>query len=98
MRVKYLIPFLILMLIFSFALACNGTSTEAKKVEEVKEEKSLATETISKTIDAKYIVVGTNSIDIEYEDGDDKWTRTYPINPEVSVTYSNSQGGTEQIS
>ncbi|GAH57398.1 unnamed protein product, partial [marine sediment metagenome] len=99
MRIKYLIPFIALILIFSFALACNGTSTESKKVEEVKEEKSLATETIPKTIDVKYIVIGLNSMDIEHTPpNEDKYMTTHPIRPEVSVTYSNSQGGTEQIS
>ena len=37
MRVKYLIPFLVLALVFGFALACNGTSTETKEVEKVEE-------------------------------------------------------------
>ncbi|GAI99712.1 unnamed protein product, partial [marine sediment metagenome] len=36
MKVKYLIPFLVLVLIFGFALACNGESStkEISKVEE----------------------------------------------------------------
>lgn len=60
-KLYFFIPFLVLVLIFSFALACNGSSGE---------------------IDVKYIVAG--------------YTGTEEIKPEVSVTYSNSQGGTEQ--
>ena len=37
MRVKYLIPFLVLVLIFGFAPACSRIPTETKKVEEVEE-------------------------------------------------------------
>jgi len=38
-------------------------------------------------------------MDIEHTPpNEDKYTTTHPIRPEVSVTYSNSQGGTEQIS
>lgn len=92
MKAKYLILFLILVLIFSSGLACSDTET---KEESQKEEKTLVTETISKTVDVKYVVIGLNSIDIKYEDNS---TRTFPIRPEVSVTYLNSQGGTEQIS
>ena len=44
MRVKYLIPFLILVLIFSFALACNGTSAETKKVTEAEEKEEYSIE------------------------------------------------------
>jgi len=41
MRVKYLIPFLVLVLVFSFALACGGTSGESKESGNLKVEDKL---------------------------------------------------------
>lgn len=63
MKLRYILLFLILALIFNLGLAC-GDKQELKKQE-------------IKTIDVKYIVGGVDT-------------------DEVSVTYSNSQGGTEQ--
>ncbi|GAH37622.1 unnamed protein product, partial [marine sediment metagenome] len=37
MRVKYLIPFLVLVLIFGFGSACGETPAETEKVEEAEE-------------------------------------------------------------
>ena len=86
-----------IVLMLGLAVACNGSSEPKEEVR--KEEKSLDIEIISKTIDVKYIVIGLNSIDIEHTPpNEDKYTTTHPVSPEVSVTYSNSQGGTEQIS
>lgn len=80
-KIYYVVPLLIFVLVFSFALACNGSPTKAEKVEE----EPLVIETVPKTINVKYIVLGYNSM-------------VDRLPPEVSVTYSNSQGGTEQIS
>jgi hypothetical protein len=46
MRVKYLIPFLVLVLVFGFGLACNGESStkEVSKVEEEEAVEELAVE------------------------------------------------------
>jgi len=48
MKAKYLTMFLILALIFSSGLACGGSESKEKIIEE---EKPLITKTISKTID-----------------------------------------------
>jgi len=78
MKVKYLIPILLIMLVFGFTfVGCFsiGSPTPTSIVESI----------FANYIDVKYIVTGNNSI-----------MDTNP--PKVSVTYSNSQGGTEQIS
>jgi len=41
MRVKYLIPFLVLILVFGFALACNGCETSTEEVSKAEEEEPI---------------------------------------------------------
>jgi len=82
MKAKYLILFLILVLVFNFGLACSSSEPEEKIIEE---EKSLITKTIPKTIDVKYVVIGHII---------NKWGGI--SDPKVSVTYNNTQGGTQQ--
>jgi len=45
MRVKYLIPFLVLILVFGFALACNGCETSTEEVSKIEKEEEIVEET-----------------------------------------------------
>jgi len=73
MKAKYLMLFLILILVSNLGLGCSSS--------EIKEEVMVA-KPISETIYVRYVVMGYPASEI--------------VNPEVSVTYNNSQGGTEQ--
>jgi hypothetical protein len=94
MKVKYLIPILLVILVFSFTFTgCFASSNSPTSEEENNE--LIVEEIIDNYIEVKYIVIGTNSVDLKNADNEDF---SIPFSPEVSVTYSNSQGGTEQIS
>ena len=78
----FIVPFLVLVLIFGFGL--NSCKTEEiieepieEIIEELIEEMEESLIEVSKTINVAYLVVGINT-------------------DEVSITYSNYQGGTEQ--
>ncbi|MHB8276342.1 MAG: hypothetical protein ACYDIA_01645 [Candidatus Humimicrobiaceae bacterium] len=94
MKNKKFIVYLLVMALLSFILISCGkqvaTTTTRDSIT-----MAAATATTKNHNDIKYIVIGLNSMDIKYADNS---TRTFPISPKVSVTYSNSQGGTEQIS
>lgn len=85
---KILIPIVLVVAVFILFVSCvNGcfnSPVTANKTNRVTETTSY-TKPVKTTIDVEYIVLGFSSI-----------MDTVP--PEVSVTYSNSQGGTEQIS
>ena len=88
MKIKYFIPILLIVLIFSL-ISCSPVYNSKKTIDslEAVRQANMTAETtipIKTTIDVKYIVLGYSSI-----------MDTVPC--KVSVTYSNSQGGTEQI-
>ena len=92
MKIKYLILILLVILIFSL-FGCGYSITLTRSPET--NEKTITTETIKNYIDVKYIVIGITSVTSKNKDNEEV---SIPIQPRVSVTYSNSQGGTEQIS
>jgi len=83
-KVYFAIPFLVLVLIFSFTFAGCCFPSSSSNVAKQTNSYQATTEYIPKTNHVEYIVLGYSSI-------------MNSIPPEVSVTYSNSQGGTEQM-
>jgi hypothetical protein len=81
---------LIFIFIFIGCFSSSNPPTDEEESDEL-----ISQEPINNYIEVKYIVIGTHSVDLKNADDEDF---SIPFSPEVSVTYSNSQGGTEQIS